>query len=28
MLSFSDRLTKEEIAAMVPFLRSLATAQK
>jgi mono/diheme cytochrome c family protein len=28
MMPFSDRLTKEEIAAMVPFLRSLATAQK
>jgi mono/diheme cytochrome c family protein len=27
MMSFSDRLTKEEIAAMVPFLRSLAAAQ-
>ena len=28
MMPFSDRLTKEEIAAMVPFLRSLAAAQK
>jgi mono/diheme cytochrome c family protein len=28
MLPFADRLTKEEIAAMVPFLRSLGTAQK
>jgi mono/diheme cytochrome c family protein len=28
MISFSDRMTTEEIAAMVPFLRSLGAAQK
>jgi mono/diheme cytochrome c family protein len=28
MISFSDRMTAEEIAAMVPFLRSLGAAQK
>jgi mono/diheme cytochrome c family protein len=28
MMSFADRLTKAEIAAMVPFLRSLGSAQK
>jgi mono/diheme cytochrome c family protein len=28
MISFADRLSPEEIAAMVPFLRSLGAAQK